>query len=146
MEQWLVGVLHEVSFTITGWLVATCKGRWDNNGSFNNMSRTCCCMWLAWIPPPLRKATLDGWRYKHYFEFVEREENNLTKRCTLCPCWKLFFAAANTTSNSMKHPQAPTETACTHTKLVAKEAWSNMNVMSNVTSNVTNYFLLGEIM
>ena len=30
--------------------------------------------------PPLRKATFDGWRYKHYFEFVERKENNLTKQ------------------------------------------------------------------
>ena len=33
-------------------------------------------------------------------------------------------------------------TAHTHTKLVAKEPWSNMNV----TSNVTNYFLQGVIM
>ena len=68
----------------------------------------------------LCKATFDGWRYKHYFEFVER----------------------NTTSNLTKHPEAPTETARTHTKLVAKEPWSNMNV----TSNVTNFFLQGVIM
>ena len=51
MEEWLVGVWHEVSFTITDWLVATCKGRWDNNGSINNSSGTCCCMQLAWSPP-----------------------------------------------------------------------------------------------
>ena len=102
----------------------------------------------AYLPevPPLRKATSDDWRYKHYFEFVKRKENNLTERCTLCLCWKLLSTAANTTSNLTKHPEAPTETARTHTKLVAKELWSNMNVTSNVTSNVTNYFLQGVIM
>ena len=112
MEQGLVGVWHEVSFTITDWLVATRKGRWDNNGSVNNTSRTCCCD----LPedPPLCKATFDGWRYKHYFEFVERKENNLTVRCTLCPCWKLLSTAANTTSNLTKHPEAPAESTHTH--------------------------------
>ena len=54
--------------------------------------------------PLLHKATFDSWRYKHYFEFVEREEN--TK------------------------------------KIVAREPWSNMNVMSNVT----NYLLQRVIM
>ena len=96
--------------------------------------------------PPLRKAPFDGWRYKHYFEFVEHKENNLTVRCTLCPCWKLLSTAAYTTSNLTKHPEAPTETARTHTSLVAKEPRSNMNVTSNVTSNVSNYFLQGIIM
>ena len=47
----------------------------------------------------LLKATFHGWRYKHYFEFVECKENNLTVRCTLCPCWKLLSTAANATSN-----------------------------------------------
>ena len=57
--------------------------------------------------PPLRKATFDGWRYKHYFEFVERKENILTVRCTHCPCWKLLSTAANTTSSVN---EAPSET------------------------------------
>ena len=47
MEQWLVGIWHKVSFTITDWLVATRKGRWDNNDSINTTSRKCCCMQLA---------------------------------------------------------------------------------------------------
>ena len=75
--------------------------------------------------PPLCKATFDGWRYKHYFEFVERKENNLTVRCTLCPCWNLLSTAANITSNLTKHLQRQH----THTKLVAKEPWGNMNEM-----------------
>ena len=73
--------------------------------------------------PPLCKATFDGWRYKHYFEFVECKENNLTVRCTLCPCWKLLSTTANTTSNLTKHLQRQHA----HTKLVAKKPWSNMN-------------------
>ena len=50
--------------------------------------------------------------------------------------------AADTTSNLTKLPEAPIETARTHTKLVAKKPWSNMNV----TSYVTNYFFQGVIM
>ena len=91
--------------------------------------------------PLLRKATFDGWRYKHYFEFVERKENNLTVSCTLCPCRKLLSTAANTTSNLTKHLQRQH----THTKLVAKEPWSKMNLTSIVTTYVINYFLQGVI-
>ena len=50
--------------------------------------------------PLLHKAIFDGWRYKHYFEFVERKKNNLTVRC---PCWKLLSTATNTTSNLTKN-------------------------------------------
>ena len=66
--------------------------------------------------PLLRKATSDGWRYKHYFEF-ECKEKNLT-----VITWKLLSTSANTTSNLTKHLQRQHA----HTKLVAKEPWSNM--------------------
>ena len=46
----------------------------------------------------------------------------------------------------LKLNEEPTETAHTHTKLVAKEPWSNMNVTTNITSNVTNYLIQGVIM
>ncbi len=72
--------------------------------------------------PQLQKATFDGWRFSHYFEYVQRKENNLTVKCTLCPGRKLLSTACNTTSNLKKH----LERQHGHIKLVAKQR-SDMN-------------------
>ena len=60
-------------------------------------------------------ATFYGWKYKHYFVVVEKNEKNLKARCTLCaPSKKPLSTAHNTTSNFKKHLQTVQKT----TKLV----------------------------
>ncbi|KAL1278888.1 hypothetical protein QQF64_025561 [Cirrhinus molitorella] len=63
-----------------------------------------------------QKASFDGWRFSHYFEYVQQKENNLTVKCTLCPGRKLLSTACNSTSNLKKH----LERQHRHIKLVAK--------------------------
>uniref|UniRef100_A0A8C2E8A6 BED-type domain-containing protein n=1 Tax=Cyprinus carpio TaxID=7962 RepID=A0A8C2E8A6_CYPCA len=69
-----------------------------------------------------QKASFDGWRFSNYFEYVQRKENNLTVKCTLCPGRKLLSTACNSTSNLKKHLQRQHG----HIKLVAKRQ-SDMN-------------------
>ncbi|XDV45301.1 hypothetical protein PO909_013419 [Leuciscus waleckii] len=69
-----------------------------------------------------QKASFDGWRFSNYFEYVQRKENNLTVKCTLCPGRKLLSIACNSTSNLKKHLQRQHG----HIKLVAKRQ-SDMN-------------------
>ncbi|KAL1268767.1 hypothetical protein QQF64_034130 [Cirrhinus molitorella] len=69
-----------------------------------------------------QKASFDGWRFSHYFEYVQRKENNLTVKCTLCLGRKLLSTAYNSTSNLKKH----LERQHGHIKLVAKRR-SDMN-------------------
>ena len=67
------GCFNEVSLTITNWLVATHKGRWDNVAASTTRAEHAAAYDLP-EDPPLRKATFDGWRNKHYFEFVEHKK------------------------------------------------------------------------
>ncbi|KAL1252091.1 hypothetical protein QQF64_019887 [Cirrhinus molitorella] len=67
-----------------------------------------------------QKASFDGWRFSHYFEYVQRKENNLTVKCTLCPGRKLLSTACNSTSNLKKHLERQ------HGHIVAKRR-SDMN-------------------
>ncbi|XP_073694418.1 uncharacterized protein [Garra rufa] len=69
-----------------------------------------------------KKPSFDGWRFSHYFEYVQRKENNLTVKCTLCPGRKLLSTSFNSTSNLKKHLQRQHG----HIKLVAKRQ-SDMN-------------------
>jgi len=48
-------------------------------------------------------ATLNSWKYKHYFEIVEEGEKNIRARCKLCAGNKTLSCARNTTSNFKKH-------------------------------------------
>lgn len=63
-------------------------------------------------------TTFEGWRYSHYFQYVERKDRNIIVRCTLCPGQKLLSTAVNTTSNLSKHLQRQHA----NTKLVAKDS------------------------
>ena len=51
----------------------------------------------------LQKTSFDGWKFNHYFQYLQRKENNLVVQCTLCPGKKLLSTASNTTSNLKKH-------------------------------------------
>lgn len=52
----------------------------------------------------VKEATFYHWKYKHYFEVVNKGEKNLKARCTLCsPSSKPLSCARNTTSNFKKH-------------------------------------------
>ncbi|KAL2101773.1 hypothetical protein ACEWY4_003534 [Coilia grayii] len=76
-------------------------------------------------------TTFEGWRFAHYFEFVERKGRNVTIRCTLCPGQKLLSTAVNTTSNLSKHLQRQHA----NTKLVAKDNRSDATVEFMPTPN-----------
>ena len=102
MEQWLVGVWHEVSFTISDWLFATCKWRLDNNGSVNNTSRTGCCMRLAWSQitcPTMYEATSI---FISDFDVVS----------TLWFCWKESFGCLLGVSFMLLHGSLATSFVC----------------------------------
>lgn len=56
------------------------------------------------------------WKYKHYFEFCDRKNKNITVKCKLCANSKELSTAVNSTSNLLKHLNRVHST-----KLVAKE-------------------------
>ncbi|XP_029952487.1 uncharacterized protein LOC115392103 isoform X3 [Salarias fasciatus] len=62
------------------------------------------------------KASFFSWKYAHYFSFVEQKERNVYVRCNLCLGTKTLSAAANSSSNLLKHLGTQHAT----TKLVAK--------------------------
>lgn len=54
-----------------------------------------------------QRSTFLSWKYSHYFEYVgERDKNNITVRCKLCPEDRTLSTARNSTSNLKKHLQA----------------------------------------
>lgn len=57
------------------------------------------------------------WKYRHYFDFIERKNKNITVKCKLCAFPKELSTAFNSTSNLFKHLSRKHST----TKLVAKE-------------------------
>ena len=62
-------------------------------------------------------ATFHGWKYKHYFILLSKDEKNLKVRCTLCSGNKTLSCARNTTINFKKHLSAVHKNAV----LIAKE-------------------------
>lgn len=54
-----------------------------------------------------QRSTFLSWKFSHYFEYVcERDKNNITVRCKLCPDGRTLSTARNSTSNLKKHLQA----------------------------------------
>lgn len=95
----MVWVWHEVSFTITDWSTpgsqqqsGTLKDRWGKMEASTTASS------FSEEGSQQQKASFDGWRFSNYFEYVQRKENNLTVKCTLCPGRKLLSTACNSTS------------------------------------------------
>uniref|UniRef100_A0A8C1KYA6 BED-type domain-containing protein n=1 Tax=Cyprinus carpio TaxID=7962 RepID=A0A8C1KYA6_CYPCA len=64
-----------------------------------------------------REKYRTSWKYKHYFEFCDRKNKNITVKCKLCANSKELSTAVNSTSNLLKHLNRVHST----TKLVTKE-------------------------
>uniref|UniRef100_A0A672F911 BED-type domain-containing protein n=1 Tax=Salarias fasciatus TaxID=181472 RepID=A0A672F911_SALFA len=80
-------------------------------------------------PPVKKKTTFEGWRYAHYFDYVEQKEKNVTVKCKLCPGNKRLNTAWNTTANLSKH----LKTQHGNTKLVARDPSSSREIPDGST-------------
>lgn len=65
------------------------------------------------------KYAYDGWKYKHYLEFMDIKGTNIIVRCQICARDKKLSTAKNSTSNLLKHLNGQHRTLKLEEKAVA---------------------------